>query len=35
MEKQYKLLYKLVRRSGDLVGIILILIAVLFASRGI
>ncbi len=35
MEKQRKLLYKMISRIGDLVGILLLLAAVLFASRGL
>lgn len=35
MEEQKKLLYKIVLRMGDLTGIILLLAAILFASRGL
>lgn len=35
MEKQKKLLYKMVLRMGDLTGLILLLMAILFASRGL
>ncbi len=34
MEKQIKLLYNVIRRMGDLVGFILLLAAIYFASRG-
>ena len=32
--KQRKLFFKIVRRVGDLIGILLLLAAVLFAQRG-
>lgn len=35
MKNQTKLLYKVISRIGDLVGILLVLAAVLFASRGL
>lgn len=34
MDKQIKLLYKVIRRMGDMVGFILLLAALYFASRG-
>jgi hypothetical protein len=34
MEKQTKLLFNVIRRMADMVGIILLLVAVLFGLRG-
>lgn len=34
-EKQRKLLYKIISRLGDLVGLVLLLAAVLFGMRGL
>jgi hypothetical protein len=34
-EKQLKLLYKVISRLGDLVGLVLLLAAVLFGTRGL
>jgi hypothetical protein len=33
MEKQWKLLYNFAMRMGDFVGLVLLLLAILFASR--
>jgi hypothetical protein len=33
--KHTKLLYKMIRRMGDLTGLLLLLAALLFASRGL
>ncbi|CAN5898245.1 hypothetical protein BH24BAC1_BH24BAC1_15350 [soil metagenome] len=35
MEEQLKLLYKFIKRMADLVGVVLLLAAILFASRGL
>ncbi len=34
-EKNRKLLYKIISRLGEVVGLVLLLAAVLFASRGL
>jgi hypothetical protein len=34
MENQLKLLYNFVKRTADMVGVVLLLAAILFASRG-
>jgi hypothetical protein len=34
MKNQWKLLYKSIARMADLVGIVLLIIAILFALRG-
>lgn len=34
MEKQTKLLHKIIRRFADIITIVLVLICILFANRG-
>jgi len=35
MEKQWKLIHKIIRRMADIVTIILVLFCILFATRGL